>query len=166
MAALLSSFGIFGFAWLLHLLWWRYRLPRNHTGALLTVFVAAPLIAALLWFACGRLSLIGLHDVPGMAMFYLGAAGCYLITYTAVEETSPSLAIFGALQAAGSAGCSREELAEVITDSNFVKPRLEALRRDGILVAAEGGYILSQRGKKAVQLAVLVSRIFNVQRNA
>ncbi len=166
MAALLSSLGLFGFAWLLHLLWWRWRLPRNHTGALLVVFAVAPPIATLLWIACGGPHLIGFRDLPGMALLYLGAAGCYLIAYTAIEETSPSLAIFGTLRAAGSAGCSRDELSAVITDGNFVKPRLDALRRDGILVAAGDGYVLSQRGKKAAHLAMLVSRIFNVEKNA
>lgn len=166
MTALLSSLGLFGFAWLLHLLWWRWQLPRNHTGALLVVFAAAPLIATLLWMASGGPHWVGLRDIPGMALLYLGAVGCYLIAYTAIEETSPSLAIFGTLRAAGSAGCTSEELSGVITDSNFIKPRLDALRRDGILVAAADGYILSSRGKKAAHLAMLVSRLFNVEKNA
>lgn len=166
MAALLSSLGLFGFAWLLHLMWWRWRLPRNHTGALLVVFAAAPPIAILLWMACGAPHWVGLRDIPGMALLYLGAVGCYLIAYTAIEETSPSLAIFDTLQAAGDAGCTREELSGVITDSNFIKPRLDALRRDGILVAAADGYILSRRGKKAAYLAMLVSRMFNIEKNA
>ncbi|MDZ4799037.1 MAG: hypothetical protein SGI92_12800 [Bryobacteraceae bacterium] len=166
MAALLSSLGLFGFALLLHLIWWRCRLPRNHTLALLVVFAVTPLIAILLWFAGGSPYLVGIRDIPGMALLYLGAVGCYLIAYTAIEETSPSLAIFSALQAAGSAGCSREELSAVITDSNFIKPRLDALRRDGILVAAGNGYILSPRGEKAARLAMLVSRLFNVEKNA
>lgn len=130
------------------------------------VFAVAPPVAILLWIACGGAQLIGLRDLPGMALLYLGAVGCYLIAYTAIEETSPSLAIFGALQAAGSAGCSLEELSTVITDSNFVKPRLDALRRDGILVAAADGYVLSPRGKRAAQLAMLVSRVFNIENNA
>lgn len=166
MVALLSSLGLFAFAWLLHLLWWRWRLPPNHTVALLVVFAAAPLIAVLLWMACGSPHWVGLRNIPGMALLYLGAVGCYLIAYTAIEETSPSLAIFDTLQAVGDAGCTSEELSSVITDSNFIKPRLDALRRDGILVAAADGYILSQRGKKAAQLAMLVSRMFNIEKNA
>lgn len=166
MAALLSSLGLFAFAWLLHLLWWRCRLPRNHTAGLLVVFAAAPPIATLLWLACGSPHWFGLQDLPGMALLYLGAVGCYLIAYTAIEETSPSLAIFSALQAAGSAGCTREQLSAVITDSNFIKPRLDALRRDGILEVVADGCILSPRGKKAAQLAMLVSRLFNIEKNA
>lgn len=166
MAALLNSLGLFAFAWLLHLLWWRWRLPRNHTAGLLVVFAAAPPIAALLWIACGSPHWVVLRDIPGMALLYMGAVGCYLIAYTAIEETSPSLAIFGTLRAAGDAGCTSEELSGVITDSNFIKPRLDALRRDGILVASGDGFVLSQRGKKAAHLALLVSRVFNIEKNA
>lgn len=166
MAALLFSLGLFGFAWLLHLLWWRCRLPRNHTGALLVVFAVAPFAVTLLWMVCGSPHIVGFRDLPGMALLYLGAVGCYLIAYTAIEETSPSLAIFSALKASGNLGCSREELSGVITDNNFIKPRLDALRRDGILIAAPDGCVLSPRGKKAVRLALLVSRLFNIQKNA
>jgi hypothetical protein len=166
MSALLSALGLFGFAWLLHLLWWRLRLPRNHTGALLQVFAVTPFLAAGLWMAAGAPRLIGLADIPAIALLYMGAVGCYLIAYTAIEETSPSLAVFAALQAAGKAGCSREELSTVVTDSNFIKPRLDALRRDGILQAAGDGCILSPRGKQAARLAVAIARTFNIGRNA
>ena len=99
-------------------------------------------------------------------MFYLGAIGCYLIAYTAVEETSPSLTIIRTLEAAGNTGCSLEELSSVITESNFVKPRLEALRRDGMVTGADGGFVLTRRGRQAAQTALLLSRIFNIQENA
>lgn len=166
MDALLIAVGLFGFAWLLHLLWWRLRLPSNHSAALLLLFALAPFFILALWLVAGMPRLVSLADIPGIALLYLGAVGCYLITYTAIEETSPSLAIFGALQAAGAAGCAREQLSTVITDSNFIKPRLDALRRDGMLKAAGDGYILSRRGKKAVGLALMISRLFNIGRNA
>ncbi len=166
MSALLSALGLFGFAWLLHLLWWRLRLPRNHTGALLLLFAVVPPLAALLWMLAGAPRLFGLADIPGIALLYMGAVGCYLIAYTAIEETSPSLAVFAALQAAGGAGCSREDLSTVVTDSNFIKPRLDALRRDGILEASADGCVLSPRGEKAARLAVMIARGFNISKNA
>ena len=166
MSALLSSFALFGVAWIAHVVWWRYNLPRHQTRALVVVFTAAPLVAGCLWVASGRPELIELHDLPGIAMFYLGAIGCYLIAYTAVEETSPSLTIIRTLEAAGNTGCSLEELSSVITESNFVKPRLEALRRDGMVTAADGGFVLTRRGRQAAQTALLLSRIFNIQENA
>ena len=166
MSALLISLSLFGFAWLMHLLWWRWRIPFNHTRTLLVVFCLAPAFAVIIWLICGAPRWFHLWDIFSISLLYLGAVGCYLIAYTAIEETSPSLAIFSALQASGSNGCSSQELSKVITDTNFIKPRLDALRRDGILVAASGGYVLSSSGKKAVGLAKFISSIFKVEKNA
>ena len=166
MSALLSAFALFGFAWLLHLVWWRISLPRHQMGALLAVFALTPLLAVALWLVVGRPAFVMLQDLPGIAMFYAGGLGCYLITYTGIEETSPSLAAMQALQDAGAAGCSPDELSSVITDSNFVMPRLEALRRDGMLVAVHGGFVLTPRGKQAAQISLLLSRIFNIRVHA
>jgi hypothetical protein len=166
MSALLSSFALFAFAWVLHVLWWRVSLPRHQMGALLGVFALAPVLAGALWLAFGRPALVMLQDLPGIGMFYLGGLGCYLIAYTGVEETSPSLAAMQALQDAGPAGCSPEELSSVITDSNFVKPRIDALKRDGMLAAADGGFVLTPRGKQAARMSLLLSRIFNIRDHA
>lgn len=101
-----------------------------------------------------------------MSLLYFGLVGCYLIAYTAIEETSPSLAIFSVLQESAGNGCTSEVLSNVITDTNFIKPRLDALKRDGILEAVNGGYILTPRGKKAAYLSNLISKAFNVKKNA
>jgi hypothetical protein len=71
-----------------------------------------------------------------------------------------------ALQDAGPAGCSPGELSTVITDDNFVKPRIDALKRDGMLAAVAGGYVLTRRGKQAARLSLLLSRIFNIRAHA
>jgi hypothetical protein len=166
MSALLSSLALVAFAWVLHVLWWRISLPRHQMGALLGVFALAPVLAGVLWLVIGRPAFVLPQDLPGVAMFYAGALGCYLIAYTGVEETSPSLAAMQALQDAGPAGCSPEELSSVITDSNFVKPRIDALKRDGMLAAAEGGFVLTPRGRKAARLSLLLSRLFNIRAHA
>lgn len=166
MHALLSAFALFAFAWLLHLAWWRISLPRHQMGALVGVFALAPVLAGLIWLACGQPAVVMLQDLPGIAMFYAGGLGCYLITYTGIEETSPSLAAMQALQDAGELGCSPEDLSTVITDSNFVKPRIDALKRDGMLAAAGGGFVLTARGKQAARMSLLLSRIFNIRNHA
>jgi hypothetical protein len=99
-------------------------------------------------------------------VFYLGAVGCYLITYSGVEQTSPSLVIVRAIETAGNDGCSREELAALITEERFVRPRLEALRRDGMVIAVDGGFVLTRGGKRAAQLASVLSRVFNIRENS
>lgn len=163
MAALTFALGLFAAAWLAHLAWWRLSLPRHHTLALLIVFSATPVVAAGMWLAIGTPALVPMGAIPGMLALYAGATGCYLITYSGVEQTSPSLSIVRALQAAGGKGCSRDELGRLVTEDVFVKPRLEALRNDGLLAASGAGYVLTARGHRAARIALVFTRAFNIR---
>jgi hypothetical protein len=161
-AALLISLALFGAAWLVHLVWWRVRLPRRQSMALLAVFAVVPLLAA----AAGGARFIAAAEVPAAAALYLGAVGCYLILYTGVEQTSPTLVIVRALQAARPRGCSAEELAQLVTDELFVRPRLEALVADGIAAATADGWVLTARGRRTARLAAALARVLRIEERA
>lgn len=162
MSALFFALALLLSAWGIHVVWWRWRLPRHHTAALLLVF-ALPLLAATgLWLG-GNFHL-GLKwaDIPGIVLFYGAATACYLITYAGVEETSPSLVIIRTLEKAGNWGCSREELSSCITEERFILPRLVALQRDGLVQASGDGARLTPRGLWFARLATLLGRLFNL----
>jgi hypothetical protein len=166
MSALVVSLALFAAAWLLHFGWWRISLPHHHTQALLAVFALTPLACAGLWLALGRPAFISAAEVPSVLAFYTGAAGCYVITYTGVEQSSPSLTIVRALESAGEKGCSQDELAAMITQDQFVAPRIEAMRRDGLLTVSAAGFSLTPRGRRAARTALAFSKLFNVRENA
>src|SRR6266478_5646154 len=135
MVALLSSLALLVLAWLLHLAWWRFHVPRRQLVSLLGVFISVPAVAGLAYIAFGLASFLAPADAAATMALYLSATGCYLIIYMGVEQTSPSLVIVRALESARQQGCTREELASLITEDLFVRPRLEALALDGLLVA-------------------------------
>lgn len=165
MAALALALGLFLIALGIHVIWWRWQLPRHHTAALLVAFAVPPLLAGLLWLAGARFGL-GWTDLAGIALFHAAATGCYLITYAGVEETSPSLVIIRALEQAGARGCSRAELQPCITDERFIAPRLAALQRDGLVTAAGAGARLTPAGLRLARLANLLARCFNLHEGA
>ena len=162
MTAFLISLALFLLAFGLHVIWWRWRLPRHHTAALLFMFGLAPLIGFALWYVAGSRPALSWAELPGMALFYLGAAGCYLITYAGIEETSPSLVIIRALERAGAKGCTKDELAGLITDERFVQPRFQALKRDGLVVSGH----LTPAGLRVARLSVLLAKVFNIHESA
>jgi drug/metabolite transporter (DMT)-like permease len=164
--ALLASLALFAFAWLLHLAWWRFKAPRQPRPALIAVFAVAPLLALGLWLALFGLLPLVPSAWPAVIVSYAGAAFCYLIAYEGVEQTSPSLMIIRALAAAGDGGCSTEELAALFTDELLLRPRLELMRRDHLLVAVNGGHVLTSRGRRAALVASFLSRLFNIQKAA
>lgn len=162
MAAFLYALTLFVLALAVHVLWWRWRLPRHHTAALLLVFALPPAVAGAGWLFSAPTFGLTPADLPGLGLFYLGAAGCYLITYAGVEETSPSLVIIRALEQAGLRGCSREELAAHVTEERFVLPRIAALKRDRLVAGDAAGGTLTPAGRRVARLATVLARIFNV----
>ena len=166
MAALLTGLLLFAFAWLVHLAWWRIRLPGHQMRALVLVFAVTLLAFSCAWLVSGMQYPIRLAEVPAVALLYTAATACYLITYTGVEETSPSLVLIRALAARREDGCARGELEALITDDMFVRPRIDALRRDGLLTESQDGFVLTEQGRRAARAATLIARIFNIRESA
>lgn len=162
MSPLLASLGLFAVAWLVHLAWWRTKPPRRQSAALVSLFLAVPVFAAL---GAALLGGIGLSaaEIPAVIALYAGAALSYLIIYTGVEQTSPSLMIVRTLACAQDRGCAIEELAQVMTDEILVGPRLHALALDGIVAPSDDGWVLTRRGYRAARIARLITRVFNVE---
>ena len=166
MVALLTSLGMYLVAIAVHVVWWKVRLPRHHTGALIVVFALTPVVAAAGWLVVLSPPALAWGDLPGMVLLYLSASGCYLITYAGVEETSPSLVIIRALERSMGRGCTREELETLITEDRFVRPRLEALKRDGFIENAGSGYRLSRRGVCIAVIIASLAQLFNIDDTA
>jgi hypothetical protein len=158
----LISFGI-------HVALWRARLPRHPVRDLLLIFALVPVGLGSLICLLGQSrswAALPFSDWTGIVLFQAGAALSYLVIYTGIEETSPSLAIIRALSSAPGLGRTREELALVITEDRFVRPRLLGLRRGNFLAPAPGGDRLTPSGRRIARLATLFQVIFNLHDSA
>lgn len=162
MTTLLLALGLFGLAWLVHLVWWRIRLPRHHTKALVLLFAAVPVAVVAILTATNRIGLLPAAGWVSVGLFHAGSSLCYFITYAGVEETSPSLVIIRAVEQAGSSGASRRDLQPCITNELFIAPRLDSLQRDGFVTLERGLYRLTDRGRSAARVAQRFSRVFNL----
>ncbi len=162
MIVLLLALGTFGLSWLVHFAWWRMRLPRHHTKALMMVFAGVPAAVVAVMGVSGRLEMLTPGQWASLGLFHAGATLCYLITYAGVEETSPSLVIIRALERAGERGATRAELQPCITNEQFINPRLDSLTRDGFVSLEDGSYRLTERGRSAANVAQRIASLFNL----
>jgi hypothetical protein len=162
MTALFVALGMFAMGWVLHVALWRIRLPRRHSAALLMIFGLLPVLAIAVWVVSGASPIISWFEVPGIMALYAGAVFCYVIVYSGVEQTSPTVAIVRALAIAGESGCSPEELAPLITEDSLIRPRLDALRLDGMITPAGEGCSLTGRGRSAARMSMMFSPLFNL----
>ncbi len=133
-------------AFLLHLAWWRVKLPVHQLKALLMIFGVAFLVAsaALLADSSGAAGgmpvwLVWLY----FAVFYWAAAFCYVITYSAMEGDSPTLSLTREFARRGADGMSREDIEAFFAARPFIGARIAALVKDGVLVPESDGYRLA-----------------------
>lgn len=163
MTALITPIALIGAAWLAHLVWWRIRLPEFQIRALVIVFAVVPVVACVVWLALAPAAGPSTEEMPAVLLLYGSAAACYLIVYTGIEETSPTLLIVRHIARAQDRGCSSEELADVISQGKLLFPRLLALERDGLITRVSGGWALTARGRRAAQTAQILARSFAIR---
>lgn len=167
MLNLVVALSLVTLALLIHVAWWRWRLPRHHTRALILAFSLPPCLALGIWLGTGISLGVTLPDLLAIMLFYVAATGCYLITYAGVEATSPSLVIMRTLEKAGPRGCAHAELKPCITEELFITPRLVALQEDGLIVrpSAEGAK-LTPAGHRLARFATFLAKLFNLHEGA
>jgi hypothetical protein len=146
--ALLAA-GVFATAFVMHLAWWRIRLPRRQTAVLLAVFFGV----LCTWLAVS-------HFMPGrwftaadrwqaihVAVFHTACTLAYVVAYSAQEHRSPSMTLLVAVADAGDAGCTREDLRGLLAGASPVEVRLDAMVHDGMVARDDDGYRLAAKGR-------------------
>ncbi len=141
---------LFAAAFAIHWLLWRVWVPRRQIFWLLIIFfVLLPVgLAYGPW-------LTGLHRfAPNVfwehlhvAVFYVAVSLGYIVTYSALEEDSPTLSLVAFLGDAGGRGRSREELHGLFDNDAIAGSRFRALLASNLVERAGDGYALTARGR-------------------
>lgn len=134
MALFLITAAVFLVGLVVHLILWRVRMPRHHTSALLVIFAVIFLLAIPVLLG----AVPAWPDRLRIALLYLAASLCYVITYSAIEGDSPTLSLMRLLDHKGDAGLPVAEVDHFLARRPFVKARLSALILSGH-VREEGG---------------------------
>jgi len=74
-----------------------------------------------------------LSEIVLTSLLFITSAGCYMIVFTGLEETSPSLAIIKALKQSGSSGCSLSILKQALGGETVFDSRLKSLAIIGLI---------------------------------
>ena len=74
-----------------------------------------------------------LSEIVLTSLLFTSSAACYLIIFTGLEETSPSLAIIKALNQCGSSGCSLSALKQALGGETVFDSRLKSLAIIGLI---------------------------------
>lgn len=147
MNVFLTLSALVGALFMVHLAWWRIRLPRRQRPVLLALFIVggAVLSPAIAWLAraCGLEPLDWIQWL-NVALGVVAFALAYVVTYSALEADSPTLSLLRFIDDQGPAGASYEDLVAFIERRPFVNARLGALIEENMLIEEAGRYRLAE----------------------
>lgn len=138
-------------AFLAHWLWWRVRIPRRQTAAILATFSLVLLVGlAATWGPLAVLPsgfrLRSFWEVLHVAGSHIAVMLAYVVAYSAIEERSPSMTILSRVATAGPGGTSRLELESLLRNVSPVEIRIAAMLRDGMVRNQGGRLALTTKG--------------------
>lgn len=136
-----------------HCLIWKIRIPRRQVNTLMLLFacvMAFGFILFRIYFSEARSYgvFIPVSDYVHGCFLFAVLTAAYIVSYPAVEVDSPSFVIITRIANAGSEGLAEQTLDQDLTDDVLVKPRLEDLVTEKmILPDTNGRYRLTLKGR-------------------
>ncbi len=155
----------------IHLIIWRIGVPKNGVKALLSIFFGV-LITALIIIITGSVLFGGLKGIYPegileylhLCLFCVALVLSYIVTYTAIEADSPSVAIILKIAGSGNAGLPKKDLDLMLTDEVLVKPRIADLLIDGMISFNNGLYTVTVKGMLFTQPFILYRRLLGLEK--
>ena len=151
-----TGVGLFVVAFVIHLVWWRIKLPYRQLPTLFKWF--------LLFFPIGFGALKAFGFWPPtwllspatavVALLYFSLTITYVITYSALEADSPTLSLMRWISQKPD-GATEADLETFMASRPFIQARLKALDADGMTVRREGRVYLN--GQPSLFFRVIIS---------
>jgi hypothetical protein len=156
MSIFLSGCALLIFALLLHVVVWKTRLPRNHTKALLLIFLGTLII----WITVAFLTRLPFLQTLHSGLFFISLALCYVITYSAIEGDSPTLSLMRFLDSKHQTGATREEVDAFFASRPFIRSRLDALIQSSLVKESHGRFYLAGHPSLPFRCILYFRKIF------
>lgn len=162
----LPLFGIvlFAVAFLIHLILWKFYLPKNHTKILVFIFLTVWVPGIFIYYRkFSNLESISFYcamsECIQLSFLYFSIALAYITTYSALEVDSPSLVMVSEIARAGVKGLDREIFERRVNDDLLVMPRINDLIKDKMVYREKELLKLSSKGWLVVKLFIIYRNI-------
>jgi hypothetical protein len=172
MSGLLAAVVAFVFLLGAQVVVWRLVRPTGHYLTLSVLYVVAlgltvgacalaqdvPMLAA--WLVPATL-----RDAVNFVTLYTAATLAYMVTYSAVQADSPSMAILLQIERAGARGLPRAHVMTALHDGVLVVPRLQDLVTGGLAtVDRERRYAITGRGGTLARLYIAYRALLKMEK--
>lgn len=143
---------LLGTCLLLHVVFWRWRVVKNHGATLLMIF-ALPL--GFVPFCAPQV------DFGLLALIHASLSIAYIQTYPAIEGLSPSLILL-ILIGKSSKGLTQEELLPFFPEETVWKAKTADLMRSGLISEQNAVIKITAKGKALVFPFIFYRRLLGV----
>lgn len=151
MNILISGFVLYLISFVLQVIIFRMRLPKNQ---ILSILILYPSILGLFLLATfgGVFQKMGFLNLTLVECFYLAIVFMailpnYAILYGLVEAESPSSLMVLLLESSGEKGLDRSAFNHLLTNDLFLWHRVTALEKGNYVVKKQGKYFITERGR-------------------
>ena len=169
MSALFYGISVFLSAFLIHFIIWKIKLPKkSQTTALLKIFFLVFMGSIFILINIRSVPFFGitppqtLSDYLQFFLLYSSLTLAYIVSYSAVEADSPSLAMILNIAKVSPDGLNKKRLSEVMTDNVLVRPRVRDLVNSKMIYRDKDKYKLEPKGIFLVNIFIFFRRLLNL----
>jgi len=148
---------------IMHIIWWRLRLPKNAFMALLSLFGSVLIGFSLYGYFHLAILAISIYQLTEFILLYASCALVYIILYSAIEQQSPTLLIIDYLRQFGANGCEEASLYSYIRPEDEMTKRLLLMEQSGLVKIINDCSILSPKGERMAALFYYGARLFGLK---
>lgn len=162
MTAALTVAAMLAICWLTHIVWWRIRLPENHTRGLLIVAMLV-LAATVILAAATSAPALSLAEWLLVLTAYAPCCFTYVILYSLLESRSPTLDLVTVVDSYGTEGAPIADLRRDLIGRIALTGRLEHFESGGIIARSGDHLTMTPSGRRLGQLFIWLSRILAIR---
>jgi hypothetical protein len=132
-------------AFMIHVMWWRVRIPAREVSSLIRVFIATFLSGIV---ASGIFAELDIISVLHITIFFWTYSAIYFLTYTGLQGFGPSFIMLRQIEDAGVNGVSISDFAVSITDKEFIERRIDEMIAMGWLTVSADELTITTSGRR------------------
>jgi len=144
-------------AFIMHLIWWRIKIPQRQVKTLLKIFFGA-LLFWLIVFQISEGTEIQFRlffptrwpEFVHVSIMVVTVTLSYISFYTVLEVDSPTLVMILKIEEAGPEGMDKNLFERTLNDDLLVKPRVKDLIRDEMAFMEGDKYKINAKGRRLV----------------
>lgn len=160
-----AAAAVFSVCLALHIIIWRFRIPRHDALALFIVFLVVPasVFCGLLILSAGMdITFWPAPDLVLVLLLHTALAGVYISSYPAAQAISPSLDIILMIAASPQGRLTEEEINQRYDDSVLVTARVEDLRRSHLVNVTFDHAELTRTGRVIIRGFIFYRRLLGL----